>query len=86
MSIEEIKVKLGRAIAAAGVAKQITAAVTTDSVDTAQLARDALHDSEHPEVKEGLACLKAATDELTLVVRRLDTSVASTSEFQEKLG
>jgi hypothetical protein len=86
VSIEGIKGRLGQSIAAAGVAKQIIEGVATDTVDTTQFARHTLHDSRHPEVAEGLACLKAATDELDLVMRRLDASATSASEFRGSWG
>ncbi|MEO3742544.1 hypothetical protein [Plantactinospora sp. B5E13] len=86
MSVGEAKAGLRRGITSAGLAKQIIESVATEAMDTAHFTQHTVHDSEHPEVTKGLACLKAATDELELVVRRLDTSAKAADEYQATLG
>ncbi|MDG4791444.1 hypothetical protein O7626_37075 [Micromonospora sp. WMMD1102] len=86
MSVGEAKARLQQGVESAGVARTIIEAIATDTGDAARLAQTTLYDSEHPEATRALACLKSATDELDLVVRRIDISVEAANEYRETLG
>jgi len=86
MNVAEVKAKLEQGVTSINVARQIFEDVATDTTDTGRLAEYTVYDSRHPEVEKALACLKAATDELDVVLRRLDTCVQAADEYRRTIG
>ncbi|WP_159104504.1 hypothetical protein [Plantactinospora sp. BB1] len=86
MSVGEAKARLRQGVTSAGAARKIIEGIVPETADTIQLARHTVHDSRHLEVTKGLETLKAAVDELELVLRRLDASVKAADEYRETLG
>jgi hypothetical protein len=86
MSVGEVKATVRQAIQSIDAGRRTIETIAADTADTSGLAGLTVYDSEHPEVKKAMACLREAAREVDLTKRRIDATVEAANDFLRTLG